>query len=651
MALGLTALGLHFSDQGSQADGIVTGTPTFQIKNPIDQFVLAKLQSEKIEPSMPCTDEEFLRRVTLDLNGNIPTLAELKAFLADRAPNKREKLIEKLLKSERYGDHWSAMWGDLLREHTNSRGQEGTVRGSYREWIQKSLNDNMPYDVFTKTLVDAVGNAEEDPAVNFYLRDENDRVETSNNIATVFMGTRMACAQCHDHPFDKWTQNDFHGLMAFFTRINVRIDDYATLVQAEKNRRLPEAAKPILEPYFKEAHEKLAEEKAKFKKGIEVAEEGGGGMMGGMMEAMGALGRGGKLLKELEAKLKPDEMQTMRQILINNGVRKVFERGLGEYRMPPDGGNQNPKDRRTNKNEIVKAVFPWDQTKKAEGPGSRRTKLAEFVVENRQFAAVQANRIWANLMGRGIVDPIDDFRPKNPPSNPELLDFLTDQFIKLKYDNKALITLICNSSTYQRSSVPNASNRSDTTLFSHARLRHMTAEQLFDSILVATGRTGGLGESGGYQLGMGREMMEGRFRDMYNGNGKSNSIQWAADLPTPARTGSFMNVFNQPTRDATVCKRDETGSIPQALEMFNGGTLNGAIASSNMIKQIISAKLTPAQAATELFQAVLTRNPSLGELNTLIARAPQDGKEQAYRVWLEDAYWALLNTREFAFVK
>src|SRR5436853_4683230 len=122
--------------------------------------------------------------------------------------------------------------------------------------------------------------------------------------------------------------------------------------------------------------------------------------------------------------------------------------------MTQDGGNQNPKERRNNKNEIVKAVFPWDPAKKAEGPGSRRTKLAEYVVENRQFAAVQANRIWANLMGRGIVEPIDDFRPKNPPSNPELLDFLTDQFIKLKYDNKALITMICNSSTYQRSSVP-----------------------------------------------------------------------------------------------------------------------------------------------------------------------------------------------------
>lgn len=653
-ALGLTGLCLHFSDGGTQADGIVTGTPTFQIKNPIDQHVLGKLQSEKIEPSMLCTDEEFLRRASLDLNGNIPTLAEVKAFLADRAPNKREKLIEKLLKSERYGDHFSAMWGDLLREHTNGRPQEGTVRGSYREWIQKSLNDNIPYDTFAKTLIDAVGNAEEDPASNFYLRDtDNNRYDptgSTNNISTVFMGTRMACAQCHDHPFDKWTQNDFHGLQAFFGRTNVMIDSNATLVRTENNRRVPDAAKPILEPYVKEAKEKLAAEKANFKKGVDIAEEGnGGGMMGGgMMDMLGALGRGGKLMKELEGKLTPADMQTMRQMLLNNAVRKVAEGGFGEYRMPKDG---DAKNRRGGGGEVVAAVFPWDQSKKAEGRGSRRAKLAEFIVGNRQFAAVQANRIWANLMGRGIVEPIDDFRPKNPPANPELLDFLTDEFIKLKFDNKALIALIMNSSTYQRSSMPNASNRSDTTLFSHARLRHMTAEQLFDSILVATGRTGGLGEGGGFQLGMGREMMEGKFRDMYDGNAKRPQAQWAADLPTPARTGSFMNVFNQPTRDETICKRDESGSIPQALEMFNGGTVNGAIMSSNTIKQILSSKLAPAQAAQELFMSVLSRAPNAKELSTLTARAPQDGKEQSYRVWLEDAYWALLNTREFAFVK
>lgn len=644
LAIAAAVVVVQFINPSVKADPEVSGTPTFQIKNPIDRFVLAKLQSEKIEPSMPCTDEEFVRRITLDLNGSIPSLGEVKAFLADQSPNKRDKLIQKLLKSERYGDHYSALWGDLLREHTNSRPQEGTERGSYRNWIQDALNKNMPYDVFAKSLIDSIGNAEEDAAVNFYLRDENDRVETVNNVSTVFMGTRMACAQCHDHPFDKWTQADFHGLASFFGRVNVQIDPWATLLKVEKSKRLPEAAKPILEPHFKEAHEKVAEEKARYKKGIEVANAGGEGMMG-MMDMLGVLSRGSKVLKELEAKLTPAEMQTMRQLLINGGVRKVSERTTGEYRMQAEGTDPKKKT-----NEIVMPVFPWDPTKKVDGKGWRRTKLAEFVVGDRQFAKVQANRLWASLFGRGIVDPVDDFRPKNPPSNPELLEYLTDEFIKSKFDNKALLALIASSSTYQRSSMPNASNRSDTALFSHMRLRHLTAEQVFDSILVATGKTGGLTGGAGYSMGMGREMIETKFRDMVQG-GKGAPIQWAVDLPTPARAGSFMNLFNQPQRDETICKRDESGSIPQALEMFNGQTLNGAIRGSNTITQLISAKLPPQQAATEIFMSVLSRRPSSGELNALLRGAPTEPKSDKYREWLEDSYWALLNTREFAFVK
>ena len=638
-------IALQYAGSGVQAEPAVTGTPTFQIRNPIDSHVLGKLQSEKIEPSLPCSDEDFVRRVSLDLNGAIPPLSEVKTFLSDKAPNKRQKLVEHLLASERFGDHWAALWGDMLREHSNGRPQEGTERGSYRAWILDALNKNMPYDHFAKSLIDAIGNADEDAAVNFYLRDENNRVETANNISTVFMGTRMACAQCHDHPFDKWTQNDFHGLMAFFGRTNVNIDPWATLVHIENSKRLPADAKPILEPHFKEAREKVAAEKANYKKGVEMADASteSGGMMG-MMDNLRLLQRGGAIFKELEAKLKPPEMLIMTQLLINNGVRKVSERPNGEYRMPAEGDGQN---KNAKSGEVVMPMFPWDPSKKASGKGSRRTVLANYVAENRQFAAVQANRIWANLFGKGIVDPIDDFRAKNPASNPELLDYLTDEFIKSKFDNKHLIALIIDSSTYQRSSLPNTNNRSDTALFSHARVRRMSAEQMFDSILVATGKTGGLTEGAGYSLGMGKDMMEDKFKNMYLGQ-KSTPVQWAVDLPTPAKSGTFMNAFNQPTREETVCKRDESGSIPQALEMLNGATLNGAIKSSSLLKQIVDAKLAPQQAAQELFLATLSRRPSSSELNSVLARV---AAVKDYKDWVEDVYWALFNTREFTFVK
>ena len=656
---GFLALVVGFSMTSSprnvvNAESDSRGTPTFQIKNPIDKLVLAKLQAEKIEPSGPCTDEEFLRRAYLDICGSVPPLSDVKAYLLDRSGDRRMKLVDRLLKSERYGSHWGVMWSDLLREHSNSRPQEGTERGSYREYLQESLNTNVPYNIFAKSMIEAVGIAEEDGAVNFYLRDSGggqniDKTESVNNVATVFMGTRMACAQCHDHPFDKWTQTDFHSMMAFFGRTTVQVDPWATLVKIENNKRLPAAAKPILEPFFKEAHEKFAAEKANFKRGVELADAAGNNMMGatmGVMDSLKLLQRGGALYKDLTAKLSPAEMVIMNQLLLQGGVRSVSEKAVGEYRMPVEGDDKVKNGK--NAGEIMEPKFPWDPTKVATGAGSRRIALAEYVTSSRRFAAVQVNRIWAHMFGHGIVDPIDDFRDKNPASNQELLDFLTDEFITSKYDNKHMIELIAMSSTYQRSSMPNASNRSDTTLFSHAYIRRLTAEQTFDSLLVSTGKVNGMSEGTAIGMGMGKEAMANKFMDAMYGQKNSKGVQWAQDLPTPAQPASFMAAFNQPDRNSTVCKRDDSGSVTQALEMMNGDRVDGAIKGAPNVKQILDSKLNPQQAAQELFLAVLTRNPTSTEMYTVCGqlRGGIPTKE-----WLEDMYWALLNTREFTYVK
>ena len=635
------------------AESEIRGTATFQIKNPIDKFVLTKLQAEKIEPSGSCSDEEFLRRAYLDICGSVPPLSEVKTYLLDRPADRRMKLVDRLLKSERYATHWSVMWSDLLREHSLSRPQEGTERGSYREFIQEALSKNTPYDVFAKSMIEAVGIADEDGAVNFYLRDAGngmgmplEKAESVNNVATVFMGTRMACAQCHDHPFDKWTQTDFHSLMAFFGRTKVSIDPWATLVKIESSRRLPAAAKPILEPYFKEAHENFAEEKKNFKRGVELADAGPQGMMMGVMDNLRMFQRGGKVMKELQDKLTPADMLVMTQLLLQGGVRKISEVGFDEYRMPVEGDDKIKNGKGAG--EIMEAKFPWDPTKVAKGAGSRRVALAEYVSGSRRFAAVQVNRLWARMFGRGIVDPIDDFRDKNPASNQELLDFLTDEFITSKFDNKHMIELIAMSSTYQRTPMPTASNRSDTTLYSHARVRRMSAEQTFDSLLVATGKVNGLTESAAYGLGMGKEAITNKIMDAMAGNKASKGIQWAADLPTPATSSSFMAAFNQPDRSSTVCKRDEAGSITQALEMMNGDRVDGMVKTSPVVKQVLDSKLNPTQATQELFLAVLTRNPSSYEAASVCShlRANAPTKE-----WLEDMYWALLNSREFTYVK
>ncbi len=205
----------------SEDDGLVIGARDPKVFNEVDRFILARLRSESIDPSPICTDFEFARRVYVDVVGVIPTGEEVKAFVGDSSPNKRAKLIDKLLNdNERYADHWEVMWGDWLREHTNGK-KEGVTAGSYRDYLRTALKTNMPYDKFVKEMITATGYPSKNPATNFYMRDKQDRVESVNTVSQAFMGSRMACAQCHDHPFDKWTQNDFHGLMAFFSQTTV----------------------------------------------------------------------------------------------------------------------------------------------------------------------------------------------------------------------------------------------------------------------------------------------------------------------------------------------------------------------------------------------------------------------------------------------
>lgn len=612
------------------------GSRDFPIKNPIDRFIFQRLEEDKIQPSLLCSDEEFLRRVYLDVCGVIPPRGDAKEFLADRTAEKRAKLIDKLLKSERYADHWAVLWGDLFREHTNSKPQEGTERGSYREWLQSALRRNLPYDQFVKELVTPTGSSDDNAAVNFYLRDPESRVETVNTISNVLMGTRLACAQCHDHPFDKWQQSDFHGMMAFFGRTVLAPDPVATLLRVEADKKLPDEARKLLEPQFKEAHELASKEKDKLK--TELAAGGGEGMGMGMMGAMAGMGKGRDAMREIEKSLTPQQAQQAKQTFQRNQVRQVLDKPMGDYRMPAEGDGQNKKKN----GEVVQPAFPWDMSKKAPERGSRRVALAEFLVTNRQFAQVQVNRLWAQLMGKGIVDPVDDFRPKNPPSHPELLDYLADELVKSKFDNHHVLRLLLNSSTYQRTSLPTSNNRSDTTLFSRQKLKRLTAEQMFDSILVATGKEKGLAGTAAGEI-------VGKMKERYGG--KDTVVQWASDMPTPSRTGTFLNTFNQPTRDETMVQRDDSGSIPQALELLNGSALNNAVKSSPLVKQLMDTKLAPNQVACELYLSAMSRNPNNQEMAAaanVLSRA-KDDKEK--REMIEDILWALLNAREFAFVR
>jgi len=674
LALLLTGVGFAATDNDPMK---VRGDSSFPIRNPIDSYVLHKLNEAKIQPSGRCTDEEFVRRAYLDVCGVIPTPEGVKLFLADPNSNKRAKLIDRLLASERYGAHWAIVWGDLLREHSRPSQDEGSFPGTYREWLKKALNENVPYDKFATELLSAQGSADLNGAVNFYLRDAQNRVETANTISSALMGTRMACAQCHDHPFDKWEQKDFHSLMAFLNpRTRVNIDELATVARLKNANNIPDDLKGKLQGYIAEAEKGLearraapAQPEAKSPQ----AEQGGrrrGGQGGGGTGPYAGLFK--KIEQDIQKSLGADKAERFRQIYYGSRVNVVSETFRGDYHMPAEGDGQV----RGRGGEVVEAVFPWDNTQKAAAEGSRRAELAKFMVAHPQFAKVQVNRLWAALQGRGIVHPVDDFRPKNPPSHPELLDYLAAELVNSKFDTKHVLRLILTSSAYERSSKSNSTNKADETLFSHRILRRMTAEQLYDSILVATGQadpgvaladvpkapdlaapppkaptTKGTGISAPPaqpatgMMGNGPKMNGGMDMtpEAYNAAG-----MWAFDQPTPADRGSFMQNFNQPNREEFISERDSAATITQALELFNGRPINENVRAdkNGVLQKLSNTKLLPAQVAQELYLTTLSRMPNATELGVAggYIASPNKGR-------LEDLHWALLNTREFMFIK
>ncbi len=651
----------------------MSGFPT---KNEIDTFIAAKLQENSVSPSRTCTDEEYIRRVYLDLLGIIPSTFAVKNFLRDGSAKKREALVDSLLNNDRYGAHWASVWGDLLREHSQTQNGEGSYYGSYRNWLKKALNENIPYDKFMTELVTASGRADQNGAVNFYLRDENNRVETVNTISHAFMGTRMACAQCHDHPFDKWEQRDFYRVMSFVEpRVKVETDHLATVVKL-KNANVPADIKGKIAPFIEKAEAELKIRDAEYYEALAEAKKAKDGkeststaakdtkeapkVAKAMPKKMGGGVYSGGYFKEMESliekELGKDRAEAFRNLYGNNRANVVREENNGEYNLSNElargqGGQ-------------IESAFPWDPTKKANKSAPRRAELARFIAESPLFAKVQANRLWASIFGRGIVDPVDDFRPKNPASHPELLDFLGKYLVDNGFDNKKLLKLILTSSTYERSSIPTKNNASDVTLFSHRVLRRMSAEQINDSILVSSGQaplTIGLEKLSGSSTaamgmgmgGMGSGMADGKGMkkggmDEMMGDAAEADVKWAFDQPTPARLGSFMNTFNQPSREEFVGTRDMSVTITQALELFNGKTINDTVRfkSNKFIQKLLESKLSTAEVVQEIYLNTLSRLPNSSEMSYAAGYVGQNNRTK-----LEDLHWALMNTREFMFIK
>ena len=500
--------------------------PKLEPNGYVDTHVFAKLKQMTILPSENCTESEFVRRAYLDSCGRMPTAAEAKAFLEDKSPTKRVVLIEKLVTLPEFADFWALKWSDVLRSSRKSIQYKGSL--SFQHWLRDELARNVGIDAIVKELLTATGNTFNNPPANYY-RIAKDPQSLAEATAQLFLGVRMQCAKCHNHPFERWTQDDYYGFSAVFARVKTK----------------PETA-----------------------------------------------GAG-----------KPAANAQSAEVIL--ATRE------GEVTQP-----------RTNK--VMKPRFPGSGDQDVKPGTDRREAFADWLTkpDNAFFAKSVVNRVWFHLMGKGIVDPVDDFRESNPSCNDELLEALAKDFAAHKYDLRYLVTTIMKSRTYQFSAQPNETNKDDAKYFSHAVTKLLTAEQLLDALSDFTG-------------------LPEKFAGLPAG---TRAIQ----LPDGEVNHPFLKTFGQPARElACECERESDGNLAQALQLINGPTVNEKVRNpANRLGTLLSAKLTEKQILEELYYVGLSRAPEADEEKIALAHVAKGMDKR--KAW-EDVIWAIVNTREFLF--
>jgi hypothetical protein len=515
---------------------IPLGAPMEQMppeKNFIDRHVFANLKQIGIPPSSVCDDSTFLRRVSLDIGGRLPTLEETETFLADSSSDKRDRAIEALLNSPDYADYFANKWTALLK---NQRAQASdiTANFAFHAWMRDNLLANTRYDQIVRQILASTGTIVSNPPVAWYKRVKEATTQVED-VAQLFLGVRMNCAQCHHHPFERWTQGEYFHLAAFFSQI----------------------------------------------------------------------GR------------KPTTVAGEDLIFHKRGVAKTEHRKTGELLMPAGLGDK-PMD-----------IAPDDDP---------RLALVDWMAqkENPFFAKALVNRYWKHFFKRGLIEPEDDLRDTNPPTNPELLEALAKHFLESQFDLKSLVRVITQSYAYQLSAMPNEYNRVDQQAYSHYYPKRMTAEVLLDSIDAVAGT-------------------QTEFADLPPGTR-------AISLPDNSYTKAspFLKAFGRPDNASVCeCERVQSASLAQSLHLMNAPDIKQKLTSkTGRAVQLSQSETSEPKRIREIYLAAFSREPSAEELKITEAylakpRTDAEGNvldsQTARRHGYEDLLWALMNTKEFLF--
>ena len=502
-------------------------------KNFVDKAVFANLKELGIPPSPVIDDATFLRRVTLDIGGRLPTEAEASAFLANKSPDKRDQWIDELLQGTDYADFFAAKWTAVLKNRRDDA-SDLLSNFAFHAWVRDSLLANKPYDHFVRELLAATGTVIGNPPVAWYKRVKEPKNQIED-VAQLFLGVRMQCAQCHHHPFERWSQDDYYSLSAFFSQVG----------------RKPSGTR--------------GEDLIFHKRGMATATN------------------------------------------IKSGIA-LKPAALGDP-APSISADEDP-----------------------------RLKLADWMgsPKNPFFAKALVNRYWKHFFQRGLIEPEDDIRDSNPPSNPELLGALEKHFIETGFDLKELVRTITRSSAYQLSAAPNKYNGGDRQNYSRYYPRRLAAEVMLDSI----------------------DQLAGTQTDFANLPAGTRAVS----LPDNSYNNSspFLKVFGRPEGESVCeCERVQSSSLGQSLHLINASDIRGKLTSpTGRAEKLAKAAGPPEPKIKELYLSAFSREPRPDEMKAALnylaeprlnaAGHPVDA-QKAIRDNFQDLIWALMNTKEFLF--
>ncbi|MCI0333037.1 MAG: DUF1549 and DUF1553 domain-containing protein [Planctomycetes bacterium] len=610
-------------DAGEQAAAVSAPRDRQEAARAIDRFIDDKLSQKKIEPLPITGDEQFVRRIYLDVVGRIPTLVEARAFLDSKESGKRARLIESLLQSAGHVSHQFNFWADILRvkEHDG-----GISRAFYINWIKDSLASNKAYDQFVRELVTASGSGWQrgNGAVGYYFRDRGMPLDNMANTLRIFAGTRVACAQCHDHPHDRWTRRQMFEMAAFTA--NLTTDNTDELFKA---------------------------------------------------------------IYQVEKATTDEELRHLSQVVRNTYHRdRVLGTSDGTIQLPAD--YQYP-DAKPGEKIAAHAIFGPAGLPASESPADYRDRFGDWLTspENPRFTSVIANRLWRRVMGRGLIEPVDDLRDDTKATHPELLEYLTQLMKDLRYDMRAYMLVLYNTQTYQRSVDPEEPDEGESNYFRGRLLTRMTAEQAWDSLMTLVvpevdTRESGLNSSviyyGGRPVLVGKEDMHTRFDKV-----KTHTVDqhWefvvselkamkddlqsqldaeraapnnvkpiynfevrASELGAPAAPGHFLRTFGQSNREF-IEGGSKASNVTQFMPMFNGLVESQLLQNpESVLMQHLASKDSPSEKCDIAFLSILSRLPTDEERAMIAATSPTDDSWRQ-----QDVVWALLNSQEFLFVE